>query len=370
MARRINAPGIEVNEIDRSSYEETVDNSTIGTATLVLGFADKGDDYNVKWINTMNTFIKTYGNPTTDAERYFYNSVYEILDEGGVCYAAKLPYFNYSMDNFVYTSYSISPFATGITSPYRALNDILEEGTKIYLSSYIALQPSIPSMCDAISSAVSIINDYGNDEEKTKLSSYSQLRDGFANRDSKQMEDLVLAVRQLGDFINLFPVPNSHKIIEEYYEYLKDCINKKIKLGSDFSLNDFLFYPYLIERIDQIIEDENNETIFPQMTDFITYLKGMSNFQLVDQDFLDLYVLSSNVDKRRSTLEIQKIINGTSHWFNENILSDNAIGVQTSIRGAFGDDATIETIVDDFSKTIYMYQVKEYYDYMIGLFGD
>ena len=118
----------------------------------------------------------------------------------------------------------------------------------------------------------------------------------------------MLAVRQLGDFINLFPVPNSHKIIEEYYEYLKDCINKKIKLGSDFSLNDFLFYPYLIERIDQIIEDENNETIFPQMTDFITYLKGMSNFQLVDQDFLDLYVLSSNVDKRRSTLEIQKII--------------------------------------------------------------
>ena len=78
MARRINAPGIEVNEIDRSSYEETVDNSTIGTATLVLGFADKGDDYNVKWINTMNTFIKTYGNPTTDAERYFYNSVYDF----------------------------------------------------------------------------------------------------------------------------------------------------------------------------------------------------------------------------------------------------------------------------------------------------
>lgn len=57
MARRINAPGIEVNEIDRSRYNQTVDNSTVGTASLVLGFADKGDDYNVKWINTMTTFL-------------------------------------------------------------------------------------------------------------------------------------------------------------------------------------------------------------------------------------------------------------------------------------------------------------------------
>jgi hypothetical protein len=112
MARRINAPGIEVNEIDRSSYEETVDNSTIGTTTLVLGFADKGEDYTVRWVNTMNTFIKTYGNPTNEAERYFYNSVYEILDRGGVCYAAKLPYFNDSLDNFTYTSYTIDPIAT------------------------------------------------------------------------------------------------------------------------------------------------------------------------------------------------------------------------------------------------------------------
>jgi len=94
MARRINAPGIELNEIDRSKYDETVDNSTVGTATMVLGFGDKGDDYTVKWINTMNTFIKNYGTPTNEAEKYFYNSVSEIIDRGGVCYAAKLPYYN------------------------------------------------------------------------------------------------------------------------------------------------------------------------------------------------------------------------------------------------------------------------------------
>lgn len=116
MARRINAPGIEVNEIDRSSYEHTVDNSTIGTTTLVFGFADKGDDYTVRWINTMNTFVRTYGNPTNEAEKYFYNSVYEIINGGGVCYAAKLPYYNNSLDNFTYTSYTISPTAEDISS--------------------------------------------------------------------------------------------------------------------------------------------------------------------------------------------------------------------------------------------------------------
>ena len=139
MARRINAPGIEVNEIDRSSYEETVDNSTIGTTTLVFGFADKGEDYTVRWVNTMNTFIKTYGNPTNEAERYFYNSVYEILDGGGVCYAAKLPYFNDSLDNFTYTSYAIDPIATEISSPIEIVDSLRQDGLEICLSDYIDL---------------------------------------------------------------------------------------------------------------------------------------------------------------------------------------------------------------------------------------
>lgn len=128
MARIINAPGIEVNEIDRSSYDETVDNSTIGTATLVFGFGDKGDDYQVKWINTMNTFTRNYGMPTNDAERYFYNSVYEILDGGGTCYAAKLPYYNDSWEKLVYTSYSISPQATEISDSYDIVKNKIKTG--------------------------------------------------------------------------------------------------------------------------------------------------------------------------------------------------------------------------------------------------
>lgn len=136
MARRINAPGIEVNEIDRSGYEETVDNSTIGTATLVLGFADKGDDYSVKWMNTMNTFVRTYGTPSNDAERYFYNSVFEILDRGGVCYTAKLPYSNNSLDNFTYTSYTIEPEAKYISSATEIVGSLISTEFLVPSSDY------------------------------------------------------------------------------------------------------------------------------------------------------------------------------------------------------------------------------------------
>ena len=108
MARRINAPGIEVNEIDRSQYDQAADNSTIGTATLALGFADKGEDYTVRWVNTMNTFVQNYGKPKTEAERYLYNAAYETVSRGGICYVAKLPYHNNAFEKFVYTSYEVS----------------------------------------------------------------------------------------------------------------------------------------------------------------------------------------------------------------------------------------------------------------------
>ena len=103
MARTINAPGIEVNEIDRSAY--TTDNSMVGTLGLVLGFADKGEDYEVRWVNSMGSFEKAYGTPSTEAERYLYNATQEILDAGGIATVAKLPYDNNVLDKFAYTEY-------------------------------------------------------------------------------------------------------------------------------------------------------------------------------------------------------------------------------------------------------------------------
>jgi hypothetical protein len=44
--RTIEAPGIEVHEIDRSSYDKTTDYSLPNAPVcLITGFADKGENY-------------------------------------------------------------------------------------------------------------------------------------------------------------------------------------------------------------------------------------------------------------------------------------------------------------------------------------
>jgi len=161
MARRINAPGTEVNEIDRSGYNQYVDNSTIGTTTLVLGFADKGDEYNVKWMNTMTTFNQTYGTPQTEAEKYFYNAVYEILVRNGVCYTAKLPYYNDSNERYIYTSYSIDNTLTKISSVIDVMETCISQTTNTQLSDCLFF-PTMLGDESTVSSAVKEITSYNS----------------------------------------------------------------------------------------------------------------------------------------------------------------------------------------------------------------
>ena len=107
MVRVNNNPSVELHETDRSNYDSTVDNSTVGTSTLVCGFFDKGEDYAVTWVNSIGTLQKLYGTPKNDAETWSYNACTEILNGGGVLYVAKLPYDNISKDRISYTSYTV-----------------------------------------------------------------------------------------------------------------------------------------------------------------------------------------------------------------------------------------------------------------------
>ena len=87
-------PGVELNEIDRSFYGK-VDNSLPNSPTsLVIGFADKGEDMTLEWINSKATLDDTFGIPTTEFESYLYNAAMEALNRGGTCIASKLPYDN------------------------------------------------------------------------------------------------------------------------------------------------------------------------------------------------------------------------------------------------------------------------------------
>ena len=106
ISRRYNSPGVEINEIDKSQYG-IVDSSVVNTTTLIAGFADKGDDYDTKWVLSLRDFVETYGYPTNEAERYFYTAAKTIFDQGGRVFANKLPYDNNSRNKFSFVSYHV-----------------------------------------------------------------------------------------------------------------------------------------------------------------------------------------------------------------------------------------------------------------------
>ena len=144
--RKRNSPGIEINEIDRSQYNNKPDYSTVGTTTFICGFADKGTNYKTEWINSIKTLQDTYGVPTNEVERYFYNSAIELLNSGGVLLASKLPYYNKSKDNFAYTMYTVDTNNLVNASNIAANDDI----KKFYLNELSTADNSLTSYINIV----------------------------------------------------------------------------------------------------------------------------------------------------------------------------------------------------------------------------
>lgn len=113
-SKSIEAPGIELREIDRSQ-EQKQDYSLPNAPTcLVTGVASKGEDYTLQWINSKATLDKTYGYPTNEPETWFYNAICEILNRGGTAIAAKLPYDNDALQKYAWRQWSVDNFVTSI----------------------------------------------------------------------------------------------------------------------------------------------------------------------------------------------------------------------------------------------------------------
>ena len=154
ISRKRNSPGIEINEIDRSQYNNKPDYSVVDTTTLMCGFADKGNDYNTEWINSLDTLENTYGTPTNEVERYFYNGIVEILSKGGIALAAKLPYVNDSKDKYAQVSWKIDTELSNDTS--EILNDLLSVDSS--LTSYIQISSNAANYDKLID--LSTLDDY------------------------------------------------------------------------------------------------------------------------------------------------------------------------------------------------------------------
>ena len=102
--RTIQAPGVEIKEIDKSQYAKT----ETGTKCFVMGFANKGEPYVPMEFSSRTAWINYYGEPDNEAERYFFNACMEVINQNGTLYCARLPYDNQARDKMVAHKYNVT----------------------------------------------------------------------------------------------------------------------------------------------------------------------------------------------------------------------------------------------------------------------
>jgi hypothetical protein len=88
MARTIESPGVEINEIDLSNITQL----PVGTNIFVQGFAAQGPTQELLNVTSISEFERIYGLPTNAAERYAYTSVKQVLQSPGNLIFNRLPY--------------------------------------------------------------------------------------------------------------------------------------------------------------------------------------------------------------------------------------------------------------------------------------
>lgn len=124
--RTITAPGVEIREFDKSRYTSNLQQ----TCVLVNGFASQGEENTTMHITSKTGLINQFGKPTNEAERYFYAACNEVLNQGGVLYATRMPYDNDSAGKYNYVSYKVSVQETDLEtdeSTRRAINLALRD---------------------------------------------------------------------------------------------------------------------------------------------------------------------------------------------------------------------------------------------------
>lgn len=101
--RTIEAPGVEIKEIDKSAYTPAM----TGTRVFVMGYASKGEPYLPMQFTSKSAWQLYYGEPDNEAERYFYNACMEVINQNGVLYSARIPYDNKANGKMVAFKYNV-----------------------------------------------------------------------------------------------------------------------------------------------------------------------------------------------------------------------------------------------------------------------
>ena len=156
----LTAPGVMIHEIDKSQYSPAMEN----TCCFIMGFANRGEAYTPMEFTSRTAWINYYGEPDTEAERYFYAAACEVLNQNGRLYCARLPYDNVSFEKVVAFKYKLDTannkgysIASG---DYSCFSDILTEDDT--LDNVVGITPTeAPTLYE-----LSTIDEYRTDELK------------------------------------------------------------------------------------------------------------------------------------------------------------------------------------------------------------
>jgi hypothetical protein len=88
MARTIESPGVQINEIDLSFNTGL----PVGTNIWINGFSNQGPTLELINVTSKSELEQIYGAPTTEAERYFFQSCTEVLNSPANLVCTRLPY--------------------------------------------------------------------------------------------------------------------------------------------------------------------------------------------------------------------------------------------------------------------------------------
>ena len=127
MARTIQSPGVEINEIDLTLRPAT----TQGTSIFIAGFASQGPIDEVLQPTSISEFEQIYGTPTNAAERYFYHTVKNVVNSSPArITVSRLPYGEGRGDGFATWRYS------ALAYPVKAVETVVENVSTYQITNY------------------------------------------------------------------------------------------------------------------------------------------------------------------------------------------------------------------------------------------
>jgi hypothetical protein len=136
MARTIQSPGVEIQEVDLSLRQ--VPSGT--TSVLIPGFAPKGPVAETISVASLSEFEQIYGTPTNAAERYFYHTVKATFQSPSDVIVYRLPYGESlginTTDNYTALVYPVVAYYPG-TSSANATSYVPVTGTTANANTYL-----------------------------------------------------------------------------------------------------------------------------------------------------------------------------------------------------------------------------------------